>query len=57
MAGLVFSSPWVGLLLGHPIAGDNIHGPGALVMVLIIPASVLALVLLIMAGLSSSPRT
>jgi hypothetical protein len=54
MAGLVFVAPWIAGLLGYPIAGHNIHGPGALVMLLIIPASVLAIVLLFMAGLMRS---
>jgi hypothetical protein len=37
-------------LLGYPIEGFNIHGPSALLLVMIIPASILALVLVIMAG-------
>jgi NO-binding membrane sensor protein with MHYT domain len=44
MARLVFVSPWVVGLLGYGIDGLNIHGPSALVLLLIVPASVLALV-------------
>jgi hypothetical protein len=50
MAGLVFIAPWIVLLLGWPIGGNNIHGPAALVMLLILPASILAFVLAIMAA-------
>lgn len=50
VAGLVFIAPWIVLLLGSSIGGTNIHGPAALVMLLIIPASILALVLSIMAA-------
>ena len=50
LAGIVFAAPWLAGLLGYPIAGNNIHGPAALVMLLIVPASILALTLLIMAG-------
>lgn len=50
VAGLVFIAPWTVLVLGSPIGGTNIHGPAALVMLLIIPASTLALVLSIMAA-------
>jgi len=56
MAGLVFISPWIVFLLGYPIAGDNVHGPAMLVVVLMIPAIVLAVILLIMAGLTRSPE-
>jgi hypothetical protein len=48
-AGLILIAPWIVLLLGSPIGGTNIHGPAALVMLLILPATVLALVLAIMA--------
>jgi hypothetical protein len=51
MAGLVFTAPWAGLLLGSPIGGINIHGPSAITMMLIIPSTLLAVVLLIMAAL------
>ena len=51
MAALVFVSPWIAGLLCYPIAGDNIHGPFALVILLVIPASILALVLFLMTGL------
>ena len=49
-AGLVLIAPWIVLLFGAPIGGTNIHGPAALVMLLIFPATILALVLAIMAG-------
>jgi len=49
-AGIVFAAPWIALLVGYPIAGNNIHGPGAILLVMIVPATILALVLLIMAG-------
>ena len=45
-AGLVFAAPWIARLLGYPIAGNNIHGPAALLLLLVIPATILALVLL-----------
>jgi hypothetical protein len=48
-AGLVLIAPWIVLMLGSPIGGTNIHGPAALVMLLILPATILALVLAIMA--------
>jgi hypothetical protein len=53
MACLVFVLPCIAAGL---FAGNNIHGPGALILVLIIPASILVLVLLLMAGLSNSQR-
>jgi hypothetical protein len=56
MVGLVFVSPWITVLLGYPIAGNNIHGPSALVLLLIIPGSILAVILLMMAGLMNSQR-
>jgi hypothetical protein len=49
-AGIVFAAPWIALLVGYPIAGNNIHGPGAILLVMIIPATILAVVLLIMAN-------
>jgi len=49
-AGLVFAAPWIGGPLGYPIAGNDLHGPAALLLLVIIPAAILALVLLIMAG-------
>lgn len=56
MAGLVFISPWIVGLLGYPVAGENIHGPAALlVLLLIVPAALLSVVLLVMAGLTGSP--
>ena len=48
MAALVLISPWLAMLLGYPIAGTNIHGPSVFVMLLIIPASILALLLFFM---------
>lgn len=51
IAVVVFGLPWAALLFGYPIAGTNIHGPGAPVMLLIIPATILAVVLLIVAAL------
>ena len=52
MAGLVFISPLIVVLLGYPI---TIHGPAVLVMMLIPPAALLSVVLLVMAGLMGSP--
>jgi len=53
MAVAVFIAPFVGLLLGSPIGGMNIHGPSAITMMLTLPATVLAVILLIMAGFGS----
>jgi hypothetical protein len=50
IAVVVFGLPWAALQFGYPIAGTNIHGPGP-VMLLIIPATILAVVLLIVAAL------
>ena len=51
LAGIVFVSPWIAGLLSYPIEGLNVHGPSALLYFLVMPAaSLLALVLLIMAG-------
>jgi hypothetical protein len=44
--------PWAVLLIGYPFAGTNIHGPAAPVLVLIWPASILSLVLFVMAGVA-----
>jgi hypothetical protein len=44
---MVFASPWIVGILGYPIDGFNIHGPSALLLLLIVPASILALVLAI----------
>jgi hypothetical protein len=49
MAGIVFAFPWIAGALGYPIDGFNIHGPSALVMLLIVPASILTLLLRVMA--------
>jgi hypothetical protein len=53
MAALVFIAPFAALLLGSPIGGTNIHGPSAISMMLTIPATVLAVILLIMAAFGS----
>lgn len=53
MAGLVFIAPFAALLVGSPIGGTNIHGPSAITMMLIIPATILAVTLLIMAAFGS----
>jgi hypothetical protein len=55
MAVIIFIAPWIAALVGYPIAGNNVHGPGALVMMLVIPASVLALVLLYMSAVPQPP--
>ncbi len=49
MAWTVFLAPWVVLLLGYPIEGFNPHGYSAIVMLLILPATLLSIVLGIMA--------
>jgi hypothetical protein len=50
LAVMVFVTPWLVGAAGYPIAGTNIHGPAALLMYIVGPASILlALVLLIMA--------
>ena len=49
-AGLILIAPWIVLLVGSAIGGTNIHGPAALVFLLILPATILALVLAIMSG-------
>jgi hypothetical protein len=48
---LVLLAPWLALLIGYPIAGINFHGAAALVMMLIVPATVLAVTLAIMAAM------
>jgi hypothetical protein len=48
--GLVLIAPWIAVLVGSPVGGTNIHGPAALVMLLILPSTVLASVLTMMAG-------
>jgi drug/metabolite transporter (DMT)-like permease len=53
MAALVFIAPLAALLVGSPIGGTNIHGPSAITMMLTIPASILAVILLIMAAFGS----
>jgi hypothetical protein len=53
MAGCVFIAPFAALLAGSPIDGTNIHGPSAITMALTIPATVLAVVLLVMAAFGS----
>jgi len=56
MAGLVFLAPWAALLIGSPIGGMNIHGPSAITMMLIIPSTLLAAVLLILAAFVSQGK-
>ncbi len=53
MAALVFIAPFAALILGSPIAGTNLHGPSAISVMLTIPATVLAVILLIMATFGS----
>lgn len=48
MAAMVFAAPWLTLLVCYPIDGVNYHGGAALVLVLIVPASILSVILLIM---------
>jgi hypothetical protein len=48
---LVLLVPWLTLLIGYPIAGINVHGSAALVMMLIVPATILAFILSIMAAM------
>jgi hypothetical protein len=50
MAAAVFAMPLFALLIGTPVDGINIHGPSAITMMLILPYSALALILLIMAA-------
>ena len=54
MAAIVFITPLVALLVGSPVDGINIHGPSAITMMLIIPATLLAAILLVMAALDTS---
>ncbi len=50
MAGIVFIAPFALLLIGGSIGGTNMHGPAAIIMMLTIPATLLAVILLIMAA-------
>jgi|GEM_PF-3823395 len=50
MAAAVFAAPFFVLLIGSPVDGINIHGPSAITMMLVLPFSALALILLIMAA-------
>jgi hypothetical protein len=52
MAGAVFIAPWMLLLAGSPIDGVNVHGPSMISAMLVLPATVLALTLLIMAAVT-----
>jgi len=52
LAIAVFLWPWSILLIGYPFAGTNIHGPAAPVLVSIWPASILAVILFVMAGVA-----
>ena len=49
MAGIVFIFPFAVLVLGSAADGANFHGPFAIAAMLIAPATILAVVLLIMA--------
>lgn len=55
MAGWVFAFPWILCLLGYPIAGFNVHGPAPLVLLLIIPATILAVLLLLIRKAETVP--
>lgn len=50
MAAAVFVTPLFALLIGAPVDGINMHGPSAITMMLVLPYSALALILLIMAA-------
>lgn len=50
MAASVFAAPLLALLIGGPVDGINIHGPSAITMMLLLPFSALAFILLIMAA-------
>ena len=56
MAVLVFVSPWSAGLAGYALPGNDVHGPGILVPLLILPASILALALLLIGRLTNSER-
>ena len=49
LAIAVLPWPWAILLIGSPFAGTNYHSPAAPVLVSIWPASILAVVLFVMA--------
>ncbi|HSY35778.1 MAG TPA: hypothetical protein VK814_08520 [Acidobacteriaceae bacterium] len=55
MAASVFAAPFAALLLGSPIDGINVHGPSAISMMLTIPATILAVIVLNM-GRFNSPK-
>lgn len=57
VAGLVFAYPWMAHFLGAPIDGGSIHGPSALLIFVFIPATILAVVLLIMPSAKESEAT
>jgi len=50
MPGAVFITPWMLLLVGSPIDGFNVHGPSMISAMLVLPATVLAATLLVMAA-------
>jgi hypothetical protein len=52
MAGSVFITPWMLLLGGSPIDGFNVHGPSMISAMLVLPATVLAATLLVMAAVT-----
>lgn len=56
MAASVFVAPLLALLIGSPVDGINVHGPSAITIMLMLPASVLAVVLVIMAAFGSKAR-
>jgi hypothetical protein len=49
MAWTASLAPWFVLLLGYPLEGFNVHGYSAILMLLILPATLLSIVLGIMA--------
>jgi hypothetical protein len=52
MAAVVFALPWLILLVGYPLDGIKLHGAAAPVLLLAIPATILAFVLFIMAAVA-----
>ncbi len=57
MAVTVLSTPLVALLIGSCVDGLNMHGPSGITAMLIPAASVLALILFIMAAVENKPRS
>jgi hypothetical protein len=56
LAFLSFIAPWLVLAFGYPIAGINVHGPATLTEISILPATLLAAALLVMAALKHPPK-